>query len=141
MSANSLKPDHKAACWHSYVPEIQRVATLTTYRTVNGILSVGDVYRYEFGTTYDFGGRSQRHVLLIYSEIGGHFTVSMSYFKSLSDCLYYLFERMREKCKMDGTAEILPASDFWLELFKVQFIIKFHLVDSYGQRVKVSCKK
>lgn len=137
MSATNLQLSHKEPTQHSYLPEVQDVATVSSYQEVNGHLYPTDVVRYRFGSCPNFDGRHFRNVLLIDTWHNGQCSFSVSYFKALNDCLYYMFERMREHCTANRSAEILPASNFWTQLISMQHIIKFHLIDQNHQRVKV----
>lgn len=140
MSAASLNLSHKNPVQHSYLPQVQDVATLSTFRAVNGQLVTIDVVRYRFGSCPNFNGSHFRHVLLIDTTHYDVTSFSVSYFKSWNDCLFYAFERMREYCRSIESTEILPASQFWLDLLANQHLVKYHLVDDQHRRVKVYSK-
>lgn len=140
MSATSLTLSHKNPVQHSYLPQVQDIALLSTFREVNGQLLPVDAVRYRFGSCPNFNGSHFRNVLLIDTTHNGVSSFSISYFKSYNDCLYYAFERMREYCRSIESTEIIPASPFWLDLLANQHIIKYHLVDFQHRRVKVYFK-
>lgn len=140
MSAASLNLSHKNPVQHSYLPQVQDIALLNTFRVVNGQLLPVDVVRYRFGSCPNFNGSHFRNVLLIDTTHNGVSSFSISYFKSYNDCLYYAFERMREYCRSIESTEIIAATPFWLDLLANQHIIKYHLVDFQHRRVKVYSK-